>query len=182
MGNKFIFLSIPKTGTSTLNAIIRKNYDKNQIFNINGYMIDDSIKKFKNLPSNKINKYKWITGHMGFGLHRLLKGNVKYITILRDPIDRVISYYYYLQQASFYGKTYKKAKNMTLEEYIETKESFGLSNEHGLNNEQTRFLSSTNGFPITFKDKLKLDENDLKRAKNNLKKHFALIGITKKYD
>ena len=36
-------------------------------------------------------------GHMTFGLHEVLPQTATYITVLRDPVDRVISAFYFMR-------------------------------------------------------------------------------------
>ncbi len=38
-----------------------------------------------------------ISGHTSYGIHRLVPGDVTYVTFLRDPVERVISLYFYLR-------------------------------------------------------------------------------------
>ena len=91
-----IFLHIPKAGGSTLYKIIGRNYNRNKIFHIHGAKIKESILNFKNLNYEGLDSIKILTGHMGFGLHNHFQNESIYFTLLRNPVDRIISHYYYV--------------------------------------------------------------------------------------
>ena len=46
-------------------------------------------------------RYKVVHGHVAFGFHRLVDRPVKYVTVLRDPIDRFVSWMFH--QGGFNG-------------------------------------------------------------------------------
>ena len=103
--NAIIFYHIPKCGGSTLRKILEKHYT--------------SFDFSTNLPQNitEINTNAkgvfTICGHTVWGLHEHLNSNInaRYITLLRDPLDRCISSYHF-------GK-HKLKHNYTCEEYID---------------------------------------------------------------
>jgi hypothetical protein len=98
---KYIFLHISKTaGTSFRKDVIEKNvktysfYQKelSNSLHTNNYTLNPklSIKFKKDFNSDAF------CAHMPYGLHQLLPGDdYNYITILRNPIDRVISHFNY---------------------------------------------------------------------------------------
>ena len=104
--NKIIFhLHQYKTGGKTLEGILYRQYISkllyiNNLIPINGN--DLVSNRIENLKNKKIFiDYKAITGHMFFGAHRYFKDKeCHYITILRYPITRAISYYYYMINSS----------------------------------------------------------------------------------
>ncbi len=55
-----------------------------------------SITQLKNMPEEKRNKIRCLKGHMPFGLHKYLLNSSVYLTVLREPIERVISHYYFV--------------------------------------------------------------------------------------
>ena len=102
---------------------------------------------------------------MPFGLHERLPRTSTYITFLRDPIERSISAYYF-------AKTYRlhplhwKVKRMTLDEYVRWTPN---------HNVQTKLLAGLD-FAAD------CSEETLERAKQNLAGHFALAGLTERFD
>jgi len=104
MKHTLIFFHIPKTAGTTLNSIIRNNYSSNVIYEL-GWQPQISINKLKKLDSDRLTKLKVISGHMTFGIHNYIPHECSYVTILRNPIDRVISFYNYLLRAGLPGLT-----------------------------------------------------------------------------
>ena len=90
MEDLILFTHIPKTsGTSLLKELIEPNLSSDRIF-YNG-----NIKK---IVPGLYRNYQLITGHFSYGMHFFSPKKVKYITFLREPIERAISFYYFVQQ------------------------------------------------------------------------------------
>ena len=90
-----IFLHMPKAGGTTLRHIFYDQYkylNENEIYTINR---TKETSLFHNIDKNEKQKIKLLIGHMPFGLHNNLNNNFNYITFLRNPIERVISAYFY---------------------------------------------------------------------------------------
>ncbi len=176
-----IFLHIPKAAGSTLYPVIDRHYDPAVIYTIDGSRTWESMKEFASLPDERRRKIRVLKGHMTFGMHRYLFGPSTYITLLRDPVERIISHYYYVLRTPvhyLYDKV--KSGNMTLKDYVQSR----LSTE--LDNGQTRLICGV-------KDVLFGDEEDevpfgecsremLEIAKKNLLDHFSVVGLTERFD
>ncbi|MEM7556810.1 MAG: sulfotransferase family 2 domain-containing protein [Cyanobacteria bacterium P01_A01_bin.84] len=175
-----IFLHIPKVGGTTLNKIIARQYKPDSIYRIrtdSRKRIQDCVDEFKILPVTEKEGIKVIMGHMGFGIHSFLPQPSVYITLLRNPVERVISYYYYvLRKSNHYLHPLVTSKKMSLEDCILSE----VSTE--LNNSQTRTIAATNGdkdSPIPFG---KCDIEMLDKAKKNLREHFIGVGLVESFD
>lgn len=82
------FLHIPKTGGTSLTKLIDTYYKKSEIL---PYQLTEQL--IKNWPID-ITNIKLIRGHFGYGLHHIFgRENMRYFTILRDPLKRTISAY-----------------------------------------------------------------------------------------
>ncbi len=86
-----IFLHIPKAAGSTLLHILQRAYKpENRLF-----IEDDSIREPDRLLSSMSDTQKreiaLLAGHVKFGIHTWLPQPATYFTILRHPIERIIS-------------------------------------------------------------------------------------------
>lgn len=95
-----------------------------------------------------------ISGHMQYGSPRLLDVNIKYITIIRDPLDRFISEYKWVrhgyekrwptQKLYHFGRPAASAKSMDY--YLD----FLRDHENAYSNPTTRYICGTPNHPDPF--------------------------------
>lgn len=157
----WIFAHIPKTGGLTMRGIIDQNVPSNRIYRYPHHNQENIVRTLT--PTQKAS-FQWVYGHCRFGVHQYFGRPYRYITMVRDPVSRIISAYYFIRSMPSNG-LYKQVKNMTLEEFIYSQDPRISA---PLNNHQTRFFSGQN-------------DPDLKLAKKNLNQHFAFVGITEMY-
>ncbi|UOE53086.1 sulfotransferase family 2 domain-containing protein [Bacillus sp. CMF12] len=156
-----IFMHIPKTGGMTLKRIIKRQYPDIKILKD---ITDGKTSEFKKIVSEK--EIQFVFGHLSFGLHMHTSKPCTYVTMMREPIDRVISMYYYV-----IGKKdhplHDIVKDLLIEEFIDHPDL-----KVHTNNMQTKRVLGKNS----------LSPSDLKQAKQNLEEHFSVIGITEMFD
>ena len=165
-----IFLHLPKCGGTTLNRIIEWEYDPMRVFSIDPVLFLWSYKKLNRWPTKRLARMQVFKGHMPFGIHKRLPQDYTYITFLRDPIERVVSAYYFARNYPVHP-LHRWVSKLTLEEYVRQ------SPNHDV---QCKYLS---GRPV---------EGDyhagdctpemLALAKQNLGQHFSLVGVTERFD
>lgn len=107
-------------------------------------------------------------GHSEYGIHSHLPDDWSYITFLRDPVERIISYNYYVKRTPQH-RLYQYGKfndNMSLLDFVTTMD------EPDINNGQIRFISGiqANG------DKM------LSKAMENIQSHFSFVGTIERFD
>lgn len=154
-----------------MHEIIERQYDSMCIYSIDGNRVAESMEEFKRLPEAHRARLKVLKGHMAFGLHEYMPQPCVYITMLRDPVERVISHYNYVLRTPVHY-LYKQVteKKMTLREYVDGR----ISDE--LDNGQTRLIANM-GAPIGG-----CTEEMLEQAKRNLREHFAVVGFQEQFD
>ncbi len=152
-----IFLHIPKTGGTTLNSIFTRQYTVKEFHNHD--LFDRKVIPLSELNEEHKIRINAVSGHHFYGVHEFFNKPYRYFTMLRHPVDRVLSLYYYLKEKNYPG--YEWMKEMTLEEFIEASPE--------AHNNQTTLLC---GY---------LTNPDVELAKERLKS-FDLAGVTELFD
>jgi hypothetical protein len=173
MSNKktAIYIHIPKTGGSTLQGIINRQYKNKEIFNVRN---DRETKNYIELNEEQKKQIKILKGHMAFGHHKSFPNpnDVSYFTLLRDPVKRVISnYYFILERPSHRLHNEIAQNNYSLKDYVTS--GIALNTE----NAQIRLLSNNIYTPHN-----ECTKQMLKNVKANVEKHFSVVGINEMYD
>jgi glycosyltransferase involved in cell wall biosynthesis len=168
-----IFLHIPKAAGTTLHSILEGHYPPSSCYSI--YDPDEAAKEFVQWPRERREPIRLLKGHVAFGLHESLIGETTYITLLRDPVDRIMSHYYYAKRMpSHYLYNKITERTMSLQDYA----SAGLTDE--LDNGQVRLLAgiaSDKSVPIGA-----CDTNLLNLAKSHIERHFCVAGLSERFD
>lgn len=167
-----IFLHLPKTAGTTLNNIIARQYRPDEIYAF-GPVVQDSISQLKEMDAAKRVKIRMLIGHMGYGLHDLLAPPTTYFTILREPVDRVISFYYFVQRTgAHYLHDFVLKDNVGLTDFVKSKISIMTDNF------QVRLISGVwDQYPYG-----ECPREVLEQAKQNLQNKFAVVGLTEEFD
>ena len=169
-----IFLHIPKTAGSTFHAILNKKFRDSQVHNVFGARYTaPAIAEFIEQPLSEKSHIKMLKGHMPFGLHKYLPGSSSYISFLRDPVDRVISLYYYIIKNQHNPLHEAVAVNkMPLEEFVSSGIAVGTNNGH------CRFINGD----IDDYEFNQCDESLYENAVRHIDEHFLWLGITERFD
>jgi hypothetical protein len=163
-----IFMHLPKTGGSTLAQIIERQYGSRSVLPL---YKSTSGEELASLPQDWMADIQAITGHFHFGVHELLSTPSIYITMLRDPLERVISHYYYVRNHRDHY-LHPMATECGLSEFVQ------VCNLQEPNNDQTRLLGAD---PDSIRSG-QCSPELLARAKDRLQHHFAVVGITEAFD
>lgn len=171
-----IFIHIQKTGGITLQRLLRSKWNP-----LPTRILKSVKRRFDNHPklshfeNFKMDDHFYI-GHNCFGIHRFLPQPFEYITILREPVSRIISLYTYSKNnpTAYY---HKYAKEKSLEEFALNTPLMELDNG------QTRFIAGDekdifiNRTPIN-----RIDHSLLDKALYNINNYFSFVGITECFD
>jgi hypothetical protein len=167
-----IFTHIPKTAGTTLFHIIERHYKSKNVYAI---WEDGPLEAFKGLSDARKAGIRLLRGHVGFGMHRYLPNPSSYLTILREPIERTLSYYSHICRVpSHYCHDIVVSNQMSLLDFLESKCDPMASNA------QTRLLSGLEtGQEVEFG---KCSNETLEAAKANLRESFAVVGLAEEFD
>ena len=179
-----IFLHIPKAAGTTLHRITSRQYRQDQIYTIAGKRVKESLNEFVRLPLEERSQLRCVKGHMYFGLHTFLPQPSTYVTLLRNPVERVISFYHFvLNRPDHPLHDNATSQKMGLSAFIQS----GISLE--FDNVQTRLLSGFNnmvvkeGVETAVSVEFGACTNDmLEKAKRNLREQFAVVGLSNRFD
>ncbi|MEX2400241.1 MAG: sulfotransferase family 2 domain-containing protein [Rhodothermales bacterium] len=168
-----IFQHIPKAAGSTLLSILRRHFSPSETCFLTG---PGGIREaeFERLPLKEREGFRLVMGHMYFGIHRHLPGPSTYITMLRHPVDRVISHYHYVKRTPhhyLYGRV--ASEKMSLEGYV----SDGIALE--LNNGQVRSLF---GLEHQLVEYGQCSDEMLRVAERHLLENYSVVGLTERFD
>ena len=172
MKDLFIHLHIPKTGGTTLRDIIQRQYQAEKILMIP--KLDESEDILKEVSTSQINQLKLIQGHLKYGIHNHFHRRAKYFAIIRDPINRVLSTYYYVLSQKNNPQNLSTSNNqMTIYDYVQS----------GVNpfliNGQTQLISGKTG---NIDNPIIKSEELFSLAKENIANDFLFLGITEMFD
>jgi Sulfotransferase family len=165
-----IFLHLPKCAGTTLNRLIEWEYPAKEIYSIDPSYFRWSHRKLMRLPSERLARLRVFKGHMPFGLHRRLARPATYITFLRDPVERMISEYYFILQHHLHPQ-HRQMQKLTLEQHA-------TGTPH--HNVQTKLIAGRGDYPDFLAGEC--NEEILALAKENLAKYFTFAGLTERFD
>ncbi len=196
-----VFSHLPKAGGSTLSQIIRHkvggrsycfyevlfawlNLEKEKRF----------LRRFLTLPPRERDRFDTLIGHMPTGIHRILARPCAYITLLRDPLERLISQYYHAALREWnYSYAAIASGELSLEKYLKEKSrnymtkrilGFDLFDEAW----DWRRLDEIKASGMEMRDAIDrawrkpVTPAMLEQAKTKLREQFMLVGVTERFN
>lgn len=167
-----LFLHVPKAGGTTLGEYVynqcRAPRDQDEgLLNAGVLFVPYGFFKEPGLevpgyirPMLGRGDLRAVVGHFWFGLHEHVERPWTYVTLLRDPVERVVSLYHYL----------KLEERMSLEEFAASPPF------READNDQVRRIAGADP------EIGGCTEATLEAAKENLRRHFAVVGVTERFD
>ncbi len=168
-----IFLHIPKTAGTTLIKILRKQYGRRKTFSIYGNPTSVAADSFCALSQKTRDKYRLLQGHWPYGMHEKFSGETRYISIMREPVGRLISEYYYILRTPYhYLHSTLVNDNVSLDEFLTSDLTIELDNS------QLRLIAGCEK-NIPFGG---ITSKHLDLAKKHIKDKFFVVGLMSHFD
>jgi hypothetical protein len=162
-----IFLHLPKAAGSTLNRLIEWEYPLSEMYSIDPVFFRFSWAHLQRLSKKRLRRTRMFKGHMLFGLHAILPQPATYITVLREPVDRVISAFYFMRSYKLHPLYWKfKFENWSLEDFVRRSPR---------DNVQCKIIAGAEyNTPCT--------AEICEKAKEHLIRYFSVVGLSERFE
>jgi hypothetical protein len=184
--NRIFYLHIPKCGGNSIDSAFKKHFRPGSVFKEDSFASNKGAENyFKDIVNSQqlsiennlylqkyreaillynmyIEKYYYISGHFSFSdiVYDLFKNQYRFVTILRNPVQRFIS--------EFFFNKYKQKITFNIDEGLDMFSNSPRGIEYGL-----KYVKMLGGYG----KKADIDLKDaIQNAKENLAK-FDIIGI-----
>jgi Galactose-3-O-sulfotransferase len=162
-----IFLHLPKTAGTTLNRLIEWEYRLSEMYSVDPVLFEWSAAHLRKLPLARLSKTRMFKGHMLFGLHETLPQPSTYITVLRDPVERVLSAFYFMRSYRLHPLYWKlRREKWTIDEFVQRSTR---------DNVQCKIIAGADYHaPCT--------EAILEKASHHLSQYFSVVGLSERFE
>lgn len=160
-----VYIHIPKTAGTTLREIVKQQYPEGvvDLDVIDPAAYPDFLPPLVAPLTTANSKIKWVNGHFSMRVKNYFPATTKYVTLLRQPVEQVVSHYHYIRRYPGHP-LHQLVIRMTLAEFIEHP-----ATRWNVCNPQTRQLST-------------VDTADLREARKNLHRYFPVAGIVERFE
>jgi len=177
-----LFMHLPKTGGTALRTAVLQAYGGREVGMVYGageLAGAMSREQFQALPAEELARFDLIVGHFPFGVHRRVTRPSRYVTVVRDPVERVASLYYHflnLPGIRFGGKGHRERLRMrlgrtSLERWVFERQ------RPDVDNLMVRNIAGARGVAFG-----RCTAAMLEQALTNVDKHFAALLVTDEMD
>lgn len=142
-----------------MSNVIRQHYGPGERLDHDKY--DGRTLTHDDLSVGARQQIRCVLGHYFYGIHEYFPSPFNYFTILRDPVERVLSLYSYLRAASNVSQWYDWVRKATLREFVEKSPE--------AENFQTKIISGNKKFA------------DLEAARRNIN-IFSAVGVIEMFN
>lgn len=167
--DQLCFIHIPKTAGTTLTSILDSKFSRDEI------CPEVFLRKLQDYSPEQLAAYRLFRGHFSYDIGRCLPRSPHMITMLRDPVERVISAYEFMKtciiihpQAAI---TQQKARSLPLKDYIRDPAISGVING------QTRQIAGR-----AWRGDVRSVETDWLHGAQEHLDSFAFVGLTEQFN
>lgn len=159
---KIIFNHTPKAGGTSLHYFFQDLFGPDKVYRVNVRVPTEEIYTIEKMTEEEKQRYQIFQGHFKYGNHKFFSQPCLYIGIVRNPIDRIISNYYYLHRRGEEERK-QKVQQQTLTEYFESQ----IEGRVSAGAAQLRILTG---------------QDDLAKAKEVIKRDYLMCCATEQLD
>jgi hypothetical protein len=173
---RFFFVKVMKTGGGTFLQHVLANFERDEVYPYKPldrdiYVANFAIDYLTGLSATRRARIRVYTGHFPFVAAQLMQTELVTITILRDPIERTISY---LKHCKRY---HEQHRSLSLEQIYEDPFFFStLIRDH----QAKLFAMTPEDRPKSYLDIIDIDERRLEIAKANLEQ-IDVLGLRERF-
>ena len=169
-----VYIHIPKTGGQTLRKFISNQYRPNQRYDINLDRTYKEIAALREIPKEDRAYIRFTTGHMPIGIHKLLPTPTRYISMVREPLSRLLSAYNYAYSFPTEIDLHQKVVDarMDFHTFIE-EDPYGIE----LDNTYVRYFATAKALPLGG-----CTGETLAQARSNIETHVDFVGLTHRFE
>lgn len=164
---QIIFPHIWKTGGTSLASIFYNLFSQDECVRVE----DKPVESYQNT--------RFLTGHMPYGLHNVLSKPYTYIGLIREPIERVVSSYYFMKEQKGHP-LYQLVNQLTLLESLQPGVHPYLDDNY--HNHQTRIFAgiettiSKGRIPYVSEQSDVITDKHLEQAISNIKTDYSFVS------
>jgi hypothetical protein len=164
-----VFVHLRKTAGSTIRFVMSRQFRSAEEFTLNAPTVEAANQIWNATPPEQRARIKSVRGHFPYAPSLFAPRLITCFTMLRDPVERVISEYYFnLRNPEMRFHTALVREHITLEQFVNG-ERFAE-----VHNTQTRMLAG--GQPDAGPSRM------LDAAISNLRDRMALVGVSDRLD
>ena len=167
-----MFVHLPRTGGTTIEKVLDRKY-RSRVLHVE--TLWDPLASVGDLPFDQRAAALVVAGHVHYGVDEYIPRDCDYVTMLRDPVARVISMYHFIRgNPKHWLHAELRRSGMGLREFAET------AADPGVDNEQTRLIAGIGSGELG-QPPSELGPEALEEAKRNLGT-FLVVGLTERFD
>lgn len=114
-----LFNHVPKAGGTSLIHFFTEIFGAERVFRhkARDSRTDTYSPGIETLSRDELSKYRFFAGHFEYGHHRLFDCPVRYLGVVREPMERAFSHYHFLRKHGPRNLR-EQALSMSFEEYL----------------------------------------------------------------